>query len=316
MSPLGGCIIKTNTKIQILLSTYNGERYLKEQLDSYLALDNYPDIKVLIRDDGSTDGTREILRDYSSKYGFDIIEGENIGLNASMYELMRNRDKSCGYFSFSDQDDVWLPDKLTRAIDTLSKASADKPALYAACSNLTDEKLNVTGHTLIPKRKLSFYNAMVQNVCPGHSEVCNKAFMDIFSQIYSEHMMVFDYWAYLLATAAGYVYFDSKPTTLYRQHGSNVIGYQHSFRKALKVRINRVKTKVSVQNAKQLKALCDCASEHIAEEYKKEAEKFFSRQRNFFTRLAYLFRSKVYRQTRTETFIFRLMYLFARYNIN
>ena len=304
-----------NYKIQILLSTYNGEKYIREQLDSYLALENYENVKVLIRDDGSTDKTLEILEQYRKKHGFEIISGENIGLNASMYELMKNRDRNCDYYSFSDQDDVWQKDKLVRAIEFLSKEDNSLPVLYAACSYLTDEDLNINGNTFVPKKKLSFYNAMVQNVCPGHSQVANKALMDVLSEVYSDKMIVLDYWTYLLGSAIGKVVFDSKPTTLYRQHTSNAIGCEHSRFKVLKNRISRVKTKKSVLNAVQLKALCDTAGETIPEEYRKEADRFFKCQKKFFTRLGYVFSSKVYRQTAVETLIFKFMYLFGRYNI-
>lgn len=305
-----------NSKIQILLSTYNGECYLREQLDSFLALENHSDVKVLIRDDGSTDGTLAILHEYRDKYGFEVIEGKNIGLNASMYELLKHRDKSCEYYSFSDQDDVWLESKLTRGISELENLDESTPALYASCSYLTDEDLNVQGQTFIPKRKLSFYNAMIQNVCPGHTQICNRAFMDVLSKKHSDGIMVFDYWCYLLASAIGTVVFDPTPTTLYRQHKSNAIGCEHSRLKILKIRMARVKSKVSAENARQLKALYEISSDVMPDEYRKETEHFFKGQRNFFTRIGYLFKSKAYRQTPVETLIFRLMYLFGRYNLS
>ena len=305
-----------SSKIQILLSTYNGEQYLKEQLDSFLALENYSDVKVLIRDDGSTDGTLAILYEYRDRYGFEIIEGENVGLNASMYELLRRRDRGCEYYSFSDQDDVWIQDKLTRGIAMLEKLDGEKPALYASCSYLTDGDLNVQGHTFIPKRKLSFYNAMIQNVCPGHTQICNKALADVLSEKYSDGIMVFDYWTYLFASAIGDVVFDPTPTTLYRQHSSNAIGCEHSRLKILKIRVGRVRSKVSAENARQLKALYDVAADVMPDEYKKETERFFRGQRSFFARIGYLFKSKAYRQTPIETLIFRLMYLFGRYNFD
>ena len=92
-------------KIEILLSTYNGEKYLREQLDSFISLENYSDVKVLIRDDGSTDSTRAILEEYRIQHGFEVILGDNIGLNASMHLLMLAADRECEYFAFSDQDD-------------------------------------------------------------------------------------------------------------------------------------------------------------------------------------------------------------------
>ena len=78
-------------KIQILLSTYNGEHFLREQLDSFLRLEGFDNVAVLIRDDGSTDSTRDILREYSEKHGFEVILGDNVGLNASMMELTSGR---------------------------------------------------------------------------------------------------------------------------------------------------------------------------------------------------------------------------------
>ena len=107
-------------EVEILLSTYNGEKHLREQLDSFVSLENFSSVKVLIRDDGSTDSTREILCEYRDKHGFEVIFGENIGLNLSLHQLILAADKEMKYFAFSDQDDVWLPDKLTRAISSLS----------------------------------------------------------------------------------------------------------------------------------------------------------------------------------------------------
>jgi glycosyltransferase involved in cell wall biosynthesis len=107
--------METDKKIQILLSTYNGEKYLREQLDSFLKLVGSENIKILVRDDGSTDSTLGILDEYSKEYGFKIVKGKNIGVNASLYELFNDCDMSCDYFAISDQDDVWLPYKFELA---------------------------------------------------------------------------------------------------------------------------------------------------------------------------------------------------------
>ncbi len=303
-------------KIQILLSTYNGEKYLREQLDSYTKLNNFDDVKVLIRDDGSTDSTPEILREYEEKYGFEIILGNNLGLNRSMHELIKASDQNCKYFAFSDQDDIWLEDKLKRAYDALEKENESIPLLYSATSYLTDSECNILGKTFLPKKKLSFYNAMVQNVCIGHTQVINAKMRELLRPVFSDDIMIFDYWNYLLASAAGKVIYDSTPTTYYRQHGDNVIGYQHKKLGRLKVRLKRVTSRVSVKNAKQLLAFCKLYGDIMSDEQKKEAENFFKHQKNFFTRLKYCFITKTYRQTFTESIIFRIMYLFKRYNIN
>jgi len=302
-------------KIQILLSTYNGEAHLREQLESFLSLDNANEVSVLIRDDGSCDSTRLILDEYSKKDNFKVIYGENIGLNRSLYELLLAADRECDFFAFCDQDDVWLSDKLTRARDALSTGRDDIPRLYAACSHLTDAELNITGHTLIPKRT-DFFNAMVQNVCIGHTQVFNRAHLKLLSSAFTDKMMIMDYWSYLVAAAFGNIIYDKKPTTLYRQHGSNVIGYSNSFIGTLKTRVARVKTKKSIGNARQLKAFIDIFGDSMKKEHRSEVERFFNKQKNFFTRLAYIFTARAYRQTFLETLIFKLMYLFARYNID
>ncbi len=302
--------------IQILLSTYNGEKYLKEQLDSYVALTNFERVKVLVRDDGSTDGTRAILDAYREKYGFEIILGENVGLNASFHELVLASDPSCRYFSFSDQDDIWLPDKLERAEAALREyAESDVPVLYAASSTLTDVEMNEIGHTAIPKRKPSFYNAMVENVCVGHTQVCNRAAIELLKRGHSPDVMVMDYWVYTLVSAVGTVIYDPVYTTLYRQHGNNVIGYSASRLKALRMRARRVRSRRSELNTRQLAAFLDMYGDVIPEQYRREGERFLQRQRNFFTRLAYIFTTKAYRQKASECLIFRVMYLLGRYKI-
>ena len=96
------------TRVQILLSTYNGEKFLEEQLESILNQKGDFLLKILVRDDGSRDGTLEILEKYSKKIEMQIIRGENIGVNNSLRELFMNCDIDCDYFAISDQDDVWL----------------------------------------------------------------------------------------------------------------------------------------------------------------------------------------------------------------
>ncbi|MBR2465409.1 MAG: glycosyltransferase [Clostridia bacterium] len=302
--------------IQIFLSTYNGEKYLRAQLNSFLTLSNFERIKVLIRDDGSTDGTRAILEEYSERYGFEVIFGENVGLNASMHELVLASDPACRFFAFSDQDDVWLSNKLYRAAERLAPfAESDIPVLYAASSTLVDEQLRKIGHTAIPKRKPSFYNALVENVCVGHTQVCNRAAIELLKLGHSKDVMVMDYWVYTVVSAFGRIVYDPVYTTLYRQHGKNVIGYSSSRWSNFKMRLKRLSSRRSELNTKQLAAFLDIYGSSIPDDYRREGERFLNKQKNFFTRAGYIFMTKAYRQKRTECLVFRLMYLFGRYKI-
>ena len=304
-------------KIQILLSTYNGEHFLREQLDSFLRLEGFDNVTVLIRDDGSTDSTRDILREYSEKYGFEIILGDNVGLNASMMELILCRDRECSYFAFSDQDDVWLPPKLERAISALDVTDPNIPTLYAARSTLVNEELSPIGETIYPKRPLTFYNAMVQNVCAGHAQVVNSALAELISHGSAEGISVFDHYVYTLAGGVGNIVFDYDCTTLYRQHGANVIGYDTGSRLSrIKHRFHRaIKTRIGEQMTCQLSAIVNSFSEKLDGHCLKEAKRFLGKQKNFFTRLGYIFTAKAYRQTTLECLVFKTMYLFGKYKI-
>ncbi len=301
-------------KIQILLSTYNGEAHVREQLDSFLALDNAEEVSVFIRDDGSTDGTRAILKEYESLDGFRVIYGENVGLNASLQILFEQADPECLYYAYSDQDDVWLPEKLSLAAAALDKESATAPVMYTARSYLTDSRGNRIGVTRIPKRPPSFPNAMVQNVCIGHTQVYNRPMLALLRDNYTEGMFVTDHWAYLLVAAFGKIVYDETPTTLYRQHESNAIGYGHNRRTVLRNRFRRTLAGVPLSHAKQLIAFRERCGDRLCARDRTELDRFLDARRNFFTRLGYLFRARAHRQSFFENLGFRTLYLFGRYN--
>ena len=301
-------------KIQILLSTYNGEKYLREQLDSFLRLENAEEISVLIRDDGSTDGTREILAEYEEKHGFRILYGENVGLNASMQILFENADGECLYYAYADQDDVWLPHKLARAVSVLEGEDADAPLLYAARSHLTDVDGNVIGETLLPKRPPSFENALVQNICIGHTQVYNQTMLALLRAHYHKDMFVIDHWAYLIATAFGKVVLDPTLVTLYRQHGKNAIGYGNTTASKIKNRIRRARAGVPKAHAKQMTALFSAFGDELSPDDRKTVSRFLAARKNFFCRLGYLLRPDAYRQGLVENMGFRLLYLSGSYN--
>ncbi len=301
-------------KIQIFVSTYNGEAHLRAQLDSFLALENASDVSVLIRDDGSTDGTRAILSEYEAHEGFRVLYGENVGLNASMRILFENADPKCLYYAYSDQDDVWLKDKLSRAACALDACDESTPVLYSARSYLTDVAGNVIGETRLSKRPPSFANAMVQNICIGHTQVYNRAMLTLLRTHYHEDMFVMDHWAYLLAAAFGKVVLDESLVTLYRQHGKNAIGYGHNRLTVLRNRIRRTLAGVPRAHAKQLIALQECCGDALPDERKDELSAFLSSRRCFFRRAAYLLRARTHRQGFFENLGFRVLYLFGSYN--
>lgn len=217
-------------KVQVLLSSYNGEKYLAAQLESILAQD-YEEISILIRDDGSTDHTLEIIQYYADKYAnIAYYVGKNLGVQQSFFQLMQHADKTADYYAFSDQDDVWLPEKIRQAVQLLEKQDQSLPLLYASKTTLVDAGLKE-----IPIRKKEvkirpeFGNALVENVCTGCTEVFNRRLLELVTKQLPTYAIMHDWWLYLCATAFGQVYYDVNSYILYRQHGNNQVGSSVSF---------------------------------------------------------------------------------------
>ena len=151
-----------NEKVAIIMSTYNGEKYIQEQLDS-LINQTYKNIEIYIRDDGSKDNTINIIKDYISKNdNISLVEGENIGFINSFFELLNMCDDA-DYYAYCDQDDVWMDDKISRAVSFLSNTDKDKPALYFSNSDYCDSNLNFLA-TAEKKKYYNFRNSLVECV--------------------------------------------------------------------------------------------------------------------------------------------------------
>ncbi|GHU66990.1 hypothetical protein FACS1894184_06060 [Clostridia bacterium] len=117
-------------RCKVLLSTYNGSRYISEQLDSIVTQKCDCLVSLFIRDDGSTDDTVDIIKTYKDKIDLQLICGENIGINNSYYFLIRNSNKS-DYYAFADQDDIWFSNKIASGVEKL-KCYINQPALYGS----------------------------------------------------------------------------------------------------------------------------------------------------------------------------------------
>lgn len=232
-------------KILILLSTYNGERYIREQLDS-LFNQRGVDITILARDDGSKDGTISILEEYRNITGkVLLIKGENCGACNSFLKLMEEGYKYCNaydYFAFCDQDDVWLENKLEVATKILSKHEINnKPTLYMSAYQMVDKELNCI-KTPIRNPKLSLPSAFASNCATGCTMVFNVNLLAATIGHKINDVIMHDYWTYLVClVSGGFIYYDTNPYILYRQHESNVIGGKRdSFIKKWSVRLEKI----------------------------------------------------------------------------
>ncbi len=210
-------------KILILLSTYNGEKYLPQQIDSILNQYNV-DVQILVRDDGSNDNTLYVLNSYANTEKIDIIKGDNIGVIGSFFSLMN--EAACldfDYFAFCDQDDVWMDDKLKVAIDILS-GHQHEPALYMSSFQMVDENLHPIP-TNISRPNISVEGAFASNCATGCTMVFNKKLLELSLLANYDDALMHDYWMYMVCLlTGGYVYYDETPHIYYRQHANNVIG--------------------------------------------------------------------------------------------
>ena len=218
-------------KVQILLSTYNGQKYLAQQLDSILG-QTYSNWCLLIRDDGSSDETATIAEDYVKRYPDRIrfISEENRGACQSFLALAQQADEQCDYYAFCDQDDVWKEDKLERAVRALEKEQAENlPLLYCSALEVVDERLDVLfcKDLSVYAERLGFGNALVENVCTGCTmvlNICSLAALRELPGSVAEHILMHDWWVYLYVSCFGRVIYDSYAGISYRQHQNNVVG--------------------------------------------------------------------------------------------
>ena len=212
-------------KVNVLMSTYNGERYIREQIDSILAQDKVS-VELLVRDDGSVDNTLRLLDEYQEKGSLRYYVGENLGPAFSFLALLRDSDDA-DYYAFADQDDFWQREKLAVAVDMLEKAG-DAPALYFSRTQMTDAELRPTGIVEI-NPLVTFGESLVYEFIPGCTMVMNRALRDIVNSYIPSYIPMHDVWVYSVALAVGAkVFFDKTPHILYRQHGSNTIGQGYS----------------------------------------------------------------------------------------
>lgn len=217
----------------ILLCTYNGARFLAEQLDS-LEAQTHVNWVVVASDDGSTDQTLAILRSYQSKWPqgkLTIKSGPQKGFCKNFLSLACDPDIKADYYAFCDQDDVWLPEKLAVALSTIRcNQTMDTPFLYCGRTTYVTEELKPCGVSPLFVFPPSFRNALVQSIAGGNTMVFNQSAKTLIEKAGIKNVPSHDWWTYqLISGAEGEVYYDSTPQLLYRQHEDALIGGNNSF---------------------------------------------------------------------------------------
>jgi len=223
--PLFGITYKRidTMRVFVLMSTYNGQSFVVEQIQSILQ-QLPPDGRLFIRDDGSYDGTVGLINAIVDDR-IQVEFGPNLGFGKSFLTLLATVPENAEMVMFSDQDDVWLPNKINRAWTHLQTVTSG-PALYCSAQLLVDEHLQHLEVSTPPMRKPpSFEGALVENIVTGCTAALNSAGTRLMQRGGVPDKVHFhDWWLYLVLSAFGTVLVDSAPTLLYRQHGKNLIG--------------------------------------------------------------------------------------------
>lgn len=222
------------------MGSYNGEKYLRAQLDSIEA-QTFTNWRLIVSDDGSSDLTLEILEDYQARWGLDKLEirrGPQQGFSKNFMALACDPEIRADFYAFADQDDVWLPEKLEAALSYFkNKITMEDTTLYCGRTAYVKDNLKPYENSPLFVYPRSFRNALVQSIAGGNTMVFNHATKMLLERAGVLDPVSHDWWVYQVVTGAeGYVYYDPTPYVLYRQHDAALVGGNTS----LKSRVHRI----------------------------------------------------------------------------
>ena len=220
-------------QVTILLASYRGAAFIGAQLDS-IAAQTHRNWRLIVSDDGSDDGTRGIVSDFAARRPagqVELICGPQRGATQNFLHLLSAAPE--GIVAFCDQDDVWFPDKLARAVAALSLQ--DGPAHYAARTVITDASLTPVAQSRHFRRPLGFRNALVQAIMAGNTSVFNAEAAAILRRCVGPAQVLgiesHDWWAYQVTAGTGAVLIhDARPALFYRQHARSEMGRNDTVR--------------------------------------------------------------------------------------
>lgn len=297
--------MKSHPLVIILMATFNGASYLREQLDS-IAKQTHQNWQLIVSDDGSVDETLLILKDFQAGFpeGQVIIRsGPQAGSADNFMSMLKDESFKADYYAFSDQDDVWLPNKIEVAINKIAAHQKnDLPFIYCSRTTYVDEALKECGVSPLFVFPRTFRNALVQSIAGGNTMVFNHATKILCHQEKKLSVVVHDWWLYMLVSGAGgVVEYDPNPHILYRQHKDALIGGSYKlsdrFKNIARIFKGEFKKVISI-NVDALDQV-----QHLFTHENQEVYKIFKimREVNLKSRIRLMIASGIYRQSARGT---------------
>lgn len=259
-------------KVAVIMSTYNGEKYLRQQIDSIL---NQVGVEkeLFIRDDGSKDKTVEIIKEYEKRYSNVHVDlGKNIGFRQSfIQELLKT--EGFDYYAFSDQDDFWEPEKLFQGCISIKKSKEKIPMVYYSNLNVSDENLNVYRTTKLHTRKKSLASLVMRRSIAGCTMIFNKQMWEKIASVnITDDMLKRGHDSFILSlcySIKGSVICDSSAYIKYRQHTSNTSGSSNGVYQRIKKESKNLLNKKGTEPA-IAKSILENWGNSIGEEEKRQ----------------------------------------------
>ena len=299
-------------KVAILLSAYNGDEYIEEQIRS-IYNQTYKDFRLYVRDDGSAIAFQNQLKTLQKQYGFELILGENIGFVKSFMELL-SKIEGAELYAFSDQDDIWLEDKLQAAVEWFEQENRERenkepiPMLYHNAYNVVQSDKKVIDKFYFPDEGYDFRRSITENHYSGFSMVINRTLREYMLCGDSDKIGYHDWWAAMIVQAFGVAHSDDKVLALHRAHGENVTTFNW------KTRVGWLKKTLTEESDIRIrcKEFKRCFYSQLIVQYEKVLDLFTEERYNPFYALRKSFFYKRWRPILSSELIVRCLMLIGK----
>ncbi len=300
-------------RVCVVLPTYNGAKYLANQLDSILT-QTYQNVDVHLRDDGSTDETVAVIRDYAAKYPqIHHVEDDlgNLGCPKSFYQIIRNAP-ACDYYAFADQDDIWEKDKVERAVEALRTVEAGKPGVYYSSFTYVNPRGEFIRQAAEQDPQTPFIRTLFYTPGLGFTIAFNRAACEQYIVDVDTGDEMHDRWILRCGSAFGTVIYDPKPTAKHIRHEAAVTGGDNRYidlvRYFLKEELLGTKSK---EESQKLVHFYDVYFDALTPEQQRTLS-LFVKDKGPLARMKKVFFPQPLRPTAAGDLVLRILFLFGR----